>query len=51
MYVTKANMAAAVANLTKNLEQVSETLAVSFFCCFVYGVSGDILSCRVKIGS
>jgi len=24
---------------------------VSFFCCFVYGVSGDILSCRVKIGS
>ncbi|KFK37042.1 hypothetical protein AALP_AA4G205100 [Arabis alpina] len=27
MYVTKANMAKAVANLTKNLEQVSETLA------------------------
>jgi len=29
MYVTKANMAAAVANLTKNLEQVSETLAAA----------------------
>lgn len=45
MYVTKANMANAVANLTKNLEQVSETLAVSFFC-FTSGVSGHILSCR-----
>ncbi|CAN8291634.1 unnamed protein product [Cochlearia groenlandica] len=29
MYVTKANMATAVANLTKNLEQVSETLAAA----------------------
>ncbi|KAL1195753.1 hypothetical protein V5N11_000223 [Cardamine amara subsp. amara] len=29
MYVTKANMANAVANLTKNLEQVSETLAAA----------------------
>lgn len=34
MYVTKANMAAAVANLIKNLEQVSETLAVSLFIFF-----------------
>lgn len=39
MYVTKANMATAVANLTKNLEQVSATLAVSL------GVSGDLLKC------
>uniref|UniRef100_A0A2P2LD35 Uncharacterized protein LOC105123623 isoform X2 n=1 Tax=Rhizophora mucronata TaxID=61149 RepID=A0A2P2LD35_RHIMU len=29
MYVTKRNMANAVANLTKHLEQVSETLSVS----------------------
>ncbi|XP_013733159.1 uncharacterized protein LOC106436757 [Brassica napus] len=29
MYVTKANMATAVANLTKNLEQVSATLAAA----------------------
>jgi len=31
MYVTKANMTTAVANLTKNLEQVSKTFIVSFF--------------------
>lgn len=36
MYVTKANMANAVANLTKNLEHVSETLAVSFALLMVF---------------
>ena len=46
MYVTKSNMANAVSNLTKNLEQVTDAIAVSniktlflgnyFISCYIY---------------
>lgn len=38
MYVTKQNMANAVANLTKHLEHVSDALAVSFVLYRVHDV-------------